>query len=62
MRLVAAGLSDAEIASRLEMGEVDVQGALARVLEALRLRSRSELALLAADAPMDGTGWNSRQR
>lgn len=56
-RLIAAGLSDAEIAGRLEMGIADVQGALALVLGRLRLRSRSELALLAAGDPMDGPGW-----
>jgi DNA-binding CsgD family transcriptional regulator len=61
-RLIAAGLSDAEIARRLEMGVSDVQGAIDLVLGRLRLRSRSELALLAAGDPVDGPGWTSWPR
>lgn len=61
-RLIAAGLSDAEIASRLQTGTADVQGAIARVLARLRLRSRSELALLAGGDQVDRPGWTAWPR
>jgi DNA-binding NarL/FixJ family response regulator len=46
--LVAAGLSDAEIAGRLSLSVRAVQPALDALFGKLRLRSRTELALLAA--------------
>jgi DNA-binding NarL/FixJ family response regulator len=47
VRLVAEGLSDEQIADRLQITVVDVSGELAEVLRKLGLRSRTELALLA---------------
>jgi DNA-binding CsgD family transcriptional regulator len=46
--LVAAGLSDVEIAARLGIGLGEVGGALASAVRRLGLRSRTELALLLA--------------
>jgi DNA-binding NarL/FixJ family response regulator len=51
--LVAAGLSDAEIAGRLALPVGAVQPALDVLFGKLHLRSRTELALLAAGRPMD---------
>jgi len=48
-RLVAAGLSDEEVAKRLAISVVAVSAELAEVLRKLGLRSRTELALLAPD-------------
>jgi len=48
-RLVAAGLSDEEVAKRLAISVVAVSVELAEVLRKLGLRSRTELALLAPD-------------
>ena len=50
-RLVAEGLSDAQVAARLGIGVVDVSAELAAVFRKLGLRSRTELALLAPDGP-----------
>ena len=50
-RLVAEGLSDEQIAERLEIGVHDVSAELAEVFRKLGLRSRTELALLAPDGP-----------
>ncbi len=55
-RLVAEGLSDEEIATRLAISVVTVSAELAEVLRKLGLRSRTELALLAPErAPADGS-------
>jgi DNA-binding NarL/FixJ family response regulator len=51
-RLVAEGLSDEQVAQRLEIEVVDVSAELAQVFQKLGLRSRTELALLA----LGGTG------
>lgn len=51
-RLVAEGLSDEQVAARLELGVADVIAELASVFRKLGLRSRTELALLAPDAPV----------
>lgn len=48
-RLVAEGLSDAQVAERLGIGVADVSAELAGVFRKLGLRSRTELALLAPD-------------
>jgi DNA-binding CsgD family transcriptional regulator len=48
-RLVAEGLTDEQVAERLAIGVVDVSADLAVVFRKLGLRSRTELALLAAD-------------
>jgi DNA-binding NarL/FixJ family response regulator len=48
-RLVAEGLSDEEIATRLAISVVTVSAELAEVLRKLGLRSRTELALLAPE-------------
>jgi non-specific serine/threonine protein kinase len=48
-RLVAAGLSDEQVAQRLELEVVDVSAELVQVFQKLGLRSRTELALLALD-------------
>jgi DNA-binding NarL/FixJ family response regulator len=54
-RLVAEGLSDEEIATRLAISVVTVSAELAEVLRKLGLRSRTELALLAPErAPASG--------
>jgi DNA-binding NarL/FixJ family response regulator len=50
---VAAGLSDAEIAGRLSLPVGAVQPALDALFAKLHLRSRTELALLAAGRSMD---------
>ena len=43
--LVAAGLTNAEIAQELELSVKTVEGNLTRVYRKLRVRSRTELAL-----------------
>jgi DNA-binding NarL/FixJ family response regulator len=48
-RLVAEGLSDAQVGERLGIGVADVGVELAEVFRKLGLRSRTELALLAPD-------------
>ena len=45
-RLVAAGLSDEEVARRLGIAVADVSADLAEVFRKLGLRSRTELALI----------------
>lgn len=55
-RLVAAGLSDEQIAVRLGMTVVGVGAELAEVFRKLGLRSRTELALLLPDAAIASTG------
>jgi DNA-binding CsgD family transcriptional regulator len=50
-RLVAEGLSDEQVASRLGIGVMDVSAELAEVFRKLGLRSRTELALLAPERP-----------
>jgi DNA-binding CsgD family transcriptional regulator len=50
-RLVGEGLSDEQVAQRLEIGVVDVGAELGEVFRKLGLRSRTELALLAPDGP-----------
>jgi DNA-binding NarL/FixJ family response regulator len=55
-RLVAEGLSDEQVAQRLEIEVVEVSAGLAQVFRKLGLRSRTELALLALD------GSNASQR
>jgi DNA-binding NarL/FixJ family response regulator len=52
-RLVAEGLSDAEIAERLAVSVVSVSAELAEVFAKLGLRSRTELALLAPGGGME---------
>jgi DNA-binding NarL/FixJ family response regulator len=58
-RLVAEGLSDDQVATRLGITVVDVGSELAAVLRKLGIRSRTELALFAAtdndagDAPTE---------
>lgn len=52
-RLVAEGLSDEQVAQRLEIEIVDVSAELAQVFRKLGLRSRTELALLALDGPAE---------
>lgn len=47
-RLVAEGFSDQQVAERLGITVVDVGAELAEVIQKLGLRSRTELALLAA--------------
>jgi DNA-binding NarL/FixJ family response regulator len=54
-RLVAAGLSDEEVAKRLEISVVAVSAELAEVLRKLGLRSRTELALLAPERAPAGS-------
>lgn len=48
-RLVAAGLSDEQIARGLGIAVVDVNAELAEIFRKLGLRSRTELALLVPD-------------
>ena len=50
-RLVAAGLSDAEIGGRLATDAASVQAELRDLVLKLRIRSRTELALLTARWP-----------
>jgi DNA-binding NarL/FixJ family response regulator len=52
-RLVAEGLTDAQVAERLAIGAVEVSAELAEVFRKLGLRSRTELALLAPDRPLE---------
>jgi len=59
-RLVADGLSDEEVAERLQISVVTVSAELAEVLRKLGLRSRTELALLAPErAPAHGSEGNA---
>ena len=51
-RLVAEGLSDEQIAERLGIRVMDVSAELAEVFRKLGLRSRTELALLAPEPPV----------
>lgn len=51
--LVAAGRSDADIASHLVLDIADVRVALGELLRRLGLRSRTELALLVAHERAD---------
>ena len=66
-RLVAEGLSDAEIAERLAVTAMDIGTELTSILAKLGLRSRTELALLApvglavaATEPQDAEREDSR--
>ena len=54
-RLVAAGLSDEQIADRLGITVVDVGAELADIFRKLGLRSRTELALLLPDGTAAST-------
>lgn len=53
--LVAAGLSDAEIAERLAITVDEVGAELAAIVGKLGLRSRTELALLLTGGAGEGT-------
>jgi DNA-binding NarL/FixJ family response regulator len=53
-RLVAEGLSDEQVAERIGIGVVDVGLELVGVFRKLGLRSRTELALLAPEPPING--------
>ena len=55
-RLVAEGLSDEQVADRLGIAADAVTADLVEVFRKLGLRSRTELALLAPDAPRDADG------
>jgi len=55
-RLVAEGRSDAEIAERLAVSVTEVTADLADIFRKLGLRSRTELALLAADGDEGSAG------
>jgi DNA-binding NarL/FixJ family response regulator len=50
-RLAGQGLSDREIANRLNITEVNVQGCVAWILHFLQLTDRMELARYAAVRP-----------
>jgi DNA-binding CsgD family transcriptional regulator len=58
-RLVAEGLSDEQVATRLGIAAADVAIDLAGVFRKLGLRSRTELALLATDGT---TAQNDERR
>jgi DNA-binding NarL/FixJ family response regulator len=51
VQLVSQGLSDEQIAELLAISSVDVGAELVKILRKLGLRSRTELALIAADEP-----------
>ena len=59
-RLVAEGLSDAEIAERLAVSVVNVGAELAEIFAKLGLRSRTELALLAPAGIPASEEWRIR--
>lgn len=59
MRLVAAGLSNDEIAGRLVLSPATAKTHVSRIMSKLGVRDRSQLVVLAYESGMVSPGWLS---